>query len=112
MREPPTKLEPCPFCGGSLLTTEDNGDIDYLHFWIACHGCESEGPWRTSPEDAAEGWNRRHAANNYPKAIEALREARGLVDVVAGENRPSVKWARELRDDIDAILSQAEEKTE
>lgn len=38
-------------------------------------------------------------------ALDALREAREFVDVVAGENKPSHEWAHQLRKQIDAALS-------
>ena len=52
-------LKPCPFCESENLVTDDNDDMEHLHFWIVCDDCDSRGPRRTSPEDAAAAWNRR-----------------------------------------------------
>jgi len=41
----------------------------------------------------------------------ALTEARLLVDMVACENRPDTKWAKEVRDQVDAALSESKEQT-
>ena len=70
------ELIPCPFCGKDVavvlnvaeLEHMDEGDPQYdramNRFAVACNytagGCgASTGMWYTSPETAAEGWNRR-----------------------------------------------------
>lgn len=89
MSEPENiKLLPCPFCGkgdaakflsAAEMIMEIGPDIDLdvedecvEGFFVCCDGsnrgpggCGSSGPWGSTVEEAAEGWNRR-PANTKP----------------------------------------------
>lgn len=44
---------PCPFCGGSDLTFDENAAV------ILCNRCGAEGPVGESDEHAESLWNQR-----------------------------------------------------
>ena len=49
------ELKPCPFC-------PDGGkpEIGYtVTYWGYCHTCGTEGPYKTTREEAIEAWNTR-----------------------------------------------------
>jgi Lar family restriction alleviation protein len=49
------ELKPCPFCGGSNVSTyEVKGSYSTL-----CVGCGGEGPEEDSEAEAIAAWNRR-----------------------------------------------------
>ena len=69
------ELMPCPFCGGKPNDElEDNGSNVT---WVICDnvkdGCGCEGPYKHTPEDAIEAWNRR-ASEARIAALEAQVE--------------------------------------
>ena len=56
----------CPFCAsGDGFSVEDNADPKSTTYWVRCGktGCECDGPWRKSPEDAVGAWNARASAS-------------------------------------------------
>lgn len=58
-----TDLKPCPFCGGTDLTTETDDGI----FWVTCKGCYAEGPYLNIRADAdAADWNTRASPKVKP----------------------------------------------
>ena len=50
-----TNVNPCPFCGSSAYLDE----TQYGTFVVTCETCESAGPRRTDPHEAADAWNSR-----------------------------------------------------
>lgn len=51
----PSKLDPCPFCGGSDLEEDEKEE------YIACHTCGASGPMKTENESPTVKWNTRNA---------------------------------------------------
>jgi hypothetical protein len=59
---PPFKFAACPFCGNNdKIRVADNAEPSSKTFWVTCdyEGCECDGPWRKSAEDAVSAWNYR-----------------------------------------------------
>lgn len=64
-----TKLKPCPFCGSTKVTIEDNstlitGEEDWI---IECYGCDSafiscNDGMPCTKQELIERWNRRAGA--------------------------------------------------
>lgn len=54
VKKKPTKLKPCPFCGGEAAVV-----INVIGYrWVRCK-CGVTGPSCKRAKDAAEFWNRR-----------------------------------------------------
>lgn len=56
------KLLPCPFCGGRRIDANFSLGQDMkggYTYSAGCWKCSATGPVRTTPERAAEAWNRR-----------------------------------------------------
>ena len=53
-----TKLElkPCPFCGGKAEVIGSGKYSDYL---AKCSSCGATSEYKSTPEEAAEAWNKR-----------------------------------------------------
>ena len=63
------KIESCPFCKnnekGKVFLSDDssdqalaeNGSLEVV-YWVECGGCEAMGPYRSTPEEAVEIWNK------------------------------------------------------
>lgn len=55
------ELKPCPFCGNSKVKME-SGFPPPGGFGVSCPlkiGCDSYGPNKPTPSEAAEAWNNR-----------------------------------------------------
>jgi hypothetical protein len=62
MPTPRFKITACPFCGrDDRLNIADNAEKSSPTFWVTCEheGCECDGPWRKSAEEAVSAWNNR-----------------------------------------------------
>jgi hypothetical protein len=84
------QLLPCPFCGYA------NPSMFY-EWQVVCRpaldedyppefGCDAEGPFGKTEAEAIAAWNTRHEAT--AEALEAMREARVFLALVAG----NVDW--------------------
>lgn len=55
----PTKLKPCPFCGGKAYR-KINYDFDGKEIYnVCCENCNARTEYGYSEQEAIEAWNRR-----------------------------------------------------
>ncbi len=82
------ELKPCPFC-------PDGGkpEIGYtVTYWGYCHTCGTEGPYKTTREEAIEAWNTR--ASLWIPANETVQEGQEAFVRVKFPGGPTVfYWA-------------------
>ncbi len=57
------EIKGCPFCGFDDPYFDELNILDEpMMVFLVCPECQCEGPVGSTPEEAAEGWNRRAAA--------------------------------------------------
>lgn len=91
MGEMSKELKPCPFCGETRLTKEDNQMVRDVH--VLCNDCGAKTSFDGIRYAVASRWNCRpveHALQRHIKALEAenkrMREALKEIAEFAGEN--------------------------
>jgi hypothetical protein len=57
------KLKPCKSCGGDHCEVQSSDINGNLHYYAKCQMCWARGSRATTPERAAELWNRKPVEN-------------------------------------------------
>ncbi len=68
------ELKPCPFCGETRLTIEDNQKVQDVH--VLCKDCGAKTSFDGIRYDVAGRWNVRPVENALQKRIEELEAER------------------------------------
>ena len=69
------ELKPCPFCGETRLTIEDNQQVQDVH--VLCKDCGAKTSFDGIRYDVAGRWNVRPVENALQKRIEELEAENG-----------------------------------
>ena len=64
------KLNPCPFCGGKAILSEDKR---YNVHSVFCNECYIETSLQNTEQEAIDAWNRRVMPTFTPDELDAIR---------------------------------------
>lgn len=62
----------CPFCGSVRTNMRSSGEVRKEHWWVCCRECDSDGPYKTTEEEARDAWNTRYKFSD--EKIRALED--------------------------------------
>lgn len=74
------KLLSCPFCGGDKVRISRSDGINYEpYYFVRCHKCGAEGPFKSIEAEAITAWNTRSRPEAVKRLIEAAKGALELM---------------------------------
>lgn len=110
MGEMSKELKPCPFCGETRLTIEDNQKVQDVH--VLCKDCGAKTSFDGIRYDVAGRWNVRPVEHALQKRIAELEAENGRLREALKEIAEFAKYVKRKTEpscaDFMAIMNYAE----
>ena len=92
------KLLPCPFCGGNKVRISRSEGMNYEpYYFVYCHKCAAEGPFKSIESEAITAWNTRSRPEAVKRLMEAAKEFLRVICSNTIQNNESLKAINALK---------------